>query len=176
MLPHVASQGIQLVMSKQKHVLLPHHEALRIGGNDPSEMLLVGPRLLLEPCLAVGEAADQLPCGHSRFRTWNRSGTPWKCGFFATHFIYWAYAHGIMPFFYFTQIKVHLFRMDGSIATGAENAAQSTRTASQGSHQGRSGKPPGLGFAICSAMHQSPIELGEWLTLLLPLCPVVLQW
>lgn len=169
-------------MSKQKHVLLPHHEAFRIGGNDPSEMLLVGPRLLLEPCLAVGEAADRLPCGHSRFRPWNRSGRPWKCGFFATHFIYWAYAHGIMPFFYFTQIKVHLFRMDGSIATGAETLPKSTRTASQveGSQWEAttiygSGKPPGLGFAICSAIHRSPNELREWLILLLPLCAVVLQ-
>eukprot|EP00438_Fugacium_kawagutii_P007733 Skav217321 [mRNA] locus=scaffold3163:410432:410833:+ [translate_table: standard] len=105
-------QGIQHVMAKQKHVLLPHHLSA-LGGNDPSEMLVVGPRLLFERCLATGEQVKRMPCG-IRQRSWNG----WACGYFATHFIYWAYSQGIMPFFYFTKIKLHLLRMNGKMDIG----------------------------------------------------------
>ena len=100
-------RGILSVMAQQRHVLLPHHDAM-IGGNDPSELLVIGPRALFEPCVAKGE---DLPCG---VRSWEG----WRCGYHATQFIYWAYSNGIMPFFYFTDLKLHLLRLDGDIRSG----------------------------------------------------------
>lgn len=101
-------------MATQKHVLFPHHKSV-LGGPDPSEMLVIGPRLLFEPCLATGDQVKRMPCG-IRKRSWNG----WACGYFATHFIYWAYSQGIMPFFYFTKIKLHLLRMNGKMGLGRQ--------------------------------------------------------
>ena len=109
-------RGILSVMAQQRHVLLPHHDAV-IGGNDPSELLVMGPRALFEPCVAKGEG---LPCG---VRSWEG----WRCGYHATQFIYWAYSNGIMPFFYFTDLKLHLLRLDGDIRRIASNNTPTTR-------------------------------------------------
>ncbi|CAJ1447365.1 unnamed protein product [Effrenium voratum] len=98
---------IRQVMSWRKHVLLPHHEATSIGGNDPSELFVVGPRQFFEePCLT-----PELPCGRRGWRGW-------YCGYYGAHFVYWAYSQKIAPFFFFTGIKFQLHRMSGSIREG----------------------------------------------------------
>ncbi|OLP76993.1 hypothetical protein AK812_SmicGene43005 [Symbiodinium microadriaticum] len=95
------------VMAWQKHILLPH-EGSKVEGNDPSEMLIIGPRLVWEgPCMVKAD----LPCGP----------VFWKdkmCGFFGTQYVHWSYSQGVMPFFYFGPIKLHLHRMSDDISFG----------------------------------------------------------
>ena len=109
---------IRTIMAKQKIVLLPHHDA-RVGGNDPSEMLTIGPRQFFEEsCLAA--PSDGAPCGGEGFH-WlipNPTRPSWKCGYYASWMLYWAYSRGIMPFFYFGPLKLHLHRLDGHFNVG----------------------------------------------------------
>ena len=75
---------IRSIMAKQKIVLLPHHDA-RVGGNDPSEMLTIGPRQFFEEsCLAA--PSDGAPCGFEGFhwRIPNPTRLSWRCGYFAS--------------------------------------------------------------------------------------------
>ena len=109
---------IRSIMAKQKIVLLPHHDA-RVGGNDPSEMLTIGPRQFFEEsCLAA--PSDGAPCGFEGFhwRIPNPTRLSWRCGYFASWMLYWAYSRGIMPFFYFGPLKLHLHRLDGHFNVG----------------------------------------------------------
>ena len=109
---------VRTIMAKQKVVLLPHHDH-RVGGNDPSEMLTIGPRQFFEEsCLAA--PSDGAPCGFEGFH-WlipNPTRLSWRCGYFASWMLYWAYSRGIMPFFYFGPLKLHLHRLDGSFNVG----------------------------------------------------------
>jgi hypothetical protein len=112
--PRIAS-----VMARTLHLLMPHH-AKEVGGNDPSEMLLVGPRKFWEDSCLFAD-------NHTHVSPWvvvrePKSSGPASCrlhqdgcGYFGRHLIYAAYHMGVMPFFYFQPISLALHRISGEL-------------------------------------------------------------
>jgi hypothetical protein len=105
-------------------VLLPHHEADSVGGNDPSEMLTISTRSFWQGvCIhkvGPGEVQAAKPGSNDNLSPdgvgclEHTSG----CGYFGSLLVYAAEAMDIHPFFYNTEIKLHIHRLDGDFKLG----------------------------------------------------------
>lgn len=104
--------GIAAVMTKVPHVLLPHHDR-QVGNNDPSEMLVIAPRLLFEGLCPLNKSDPYPP---------NMIQDEWllgclsvrsSCGYFAGPFVFAAKVFNMTPFFYHQPISLFLHRING---------------------------------------------------------------
>mmetsp|Transcript_153215 Transcript_153215/g.491334 ORF Transcript_153215/g.491334 Transcript_153215/m.491334 type:complete len:522 (+) Transcript_153215:114-1679(+) len=126
------------VMSRLPHMLLTRHQEI-VGGNDPSELLIVGPRKFWEATCAYADAnsSSTLTSAPGNSSSTLSSGPGMlvvpklglcleprearKCGWFAAHLVYSAFAMGVMPFFIGQPLAINLHRINGHFHMGVMN-------------------------------------------------------
>jgi len=107
--PRIAS-----VMAEVEHVIMPPHNGLTFTLNDPSELLVVGPRRFWEAIYITNSTCKPAAASLPRWNVYTGACVPAdSCGFAAPDYIYAATALAVKPFFYFQPLGLNILRING---------------------------------------------------------------